>query len=129
MHVLKVLRMEDRLGWGDVLDLTRELNEPLAYKSPREARAILRRAYDEDRWIGQPWRPLLIVEKDTMVPVCELIARRWRMASASSRGYSSVTLQHDVALMIERHAVRLKRLQVQADRADLFRLRSRPLRS
>lgn len=129
MHVLKVLRMEDRLGWGDVLDLTRELNEPLAYELPREARAILRRAYDEDRWIGQPRRPLLIVEKDTMVPVCELIARRWRMASASSRGYSSVTLQHDVALMIERHAVRLKRLQVQADRADLFRLRSRPLRS
>ena len=30
VHVLKVLRMEDRLGWGDVLDLTRQLNEPLA---------------------------------------------------------------------------------------------------
>jgi len=56
----------------------------------------LRRApserYDEDRWLGQPYFPIFIVEKDTMEPVCQPMAQRWQMAFASSRGYSSLKL-------------------------------------
>jgi hypothetical protein len=59
------LRMEGLLGWDMVLDLTRELDEWHVYSSPREARAALRQSYDEDRWLGQRWFPVLIVEKDT----------------------------------------------------------------
>jgi hypothetical protein len=62
----------------------------------------MREAYDEDRWLGQPYFPILIVEKDTMVPVCEPMARAWQMPFASSRGYSSLTLQHDAAEMFIR---------------------------
>jgi hypothetical protein len=80
-----------------VLDLTRELDEWAMYNSPREARAAMRSHYDEDRWIGQPYYPLHVVEKDTMEPVCKPMARRWQMPFASSRGYGSLTLQHDVA--------------------------------
>ena len=35
-----------------------------------------------------------------MVPVCEPMAQRWQMKYASSRGYGSLKLQHDVAQMI-----------------------------
>jgi hypothetical protein len=35
-----------------------------------------------------------------MVPVCEPMAQRWQMKFASSRGYGSLTLQHDVARAI-----------------------------
>jgi hypothetical protein len=83
-----------------VLDLTRDLDRWPAYSSPREARATMRRIYDEDRWLGQPFYPVLIVEKDTMEPVCKPMARAWQMPFASSRGYSSLTLQHDVAEML-----------------------------
>jgi hypothetical protein len=48
-EVLGVLRMNGDLGWDAVLDLTRELDEWLAYGSPREAREAMRRIYDEDR--------------------------------------------------------------------------------
>jgi hypothetical protein len=38
-------------------------------------------------------------------PVCKPMASRWQMPFASSRGYSSLTLQHDVAeLLIHRKA-------------------------
>jgi len=88
-----------------VLDLTRELVQWRFYMSPREARAALRRTYTENRWLGQPYYPILIVEKDTMEPVCQPMASSWQMPFASSRGYSSLKLQHDVAAMLtRRHA-------------------------
>jgi hypothetical protein len=80
-----------------VLDIGRALDEWQTYGSPREARAEMRRSYDEDRWLGQRYYPILIVEKDTMEPVCQPMARGWQMPFASSRGYGSLTLQHDVA--------------------------------
>jgi hypothetical protein len=100
--VLGKLRMAGLLAWDMVLDLTRELTQWQAYASPREARAAARRGYDEDRWLGQRYFPVLVVEKDTMVPISEPIASQWRMPFASSRGYSSLKLQHDVANLIRR---------------------------
>jgi hypothetical protein len=91
-----------------VLDLTRELDEWQVYGNPREARAAMRRSYDEDRWLGQDWYPVLIVEKDTMEPVCKPMASRWQMPFASSRGYSSLRLQHDVADMLNRRLDKTK---------------------
>ena len=102
LDVLGRLRMQDHLGWDAVLDLTRELVEWQTYGSPREARVHMRQRYSEDRWIGQPYYPILIVEKDTMEPICRPMAQRWQMPFASSRGYSSLTLQHDIALMLKR---------------------------
>ena len=46
-------RKQGRLAWRMVLDLTRELDIPLAYEFPREARARMRQIYDEDRWFGE----------------------------------------------------------------------------
>jgi hypothetical protein len=102
LDVLGRLRMQGRLGWNMVLDLTRELVEWQTYSSPREARVYMRQRYSEDRWIGQPYYPILIVEKDTMHPICRPMAQRWQMPFASSRGYSSLTLQHDAALTLKR---------------------------
>jgi hypothetical protein len=45
-------RKEGALRWDAVLDLTRELVELQTYGSAPEARAAMRRDYDEDRWIG-----------------------------------------------------------------------------
>lgn len=88
-EILGTLRKDSRLGWHMVLDLTRELDEWQTYGSPREARAALRRRYDEDRWLGQPYYPISVVEKDTLEPVAKPIASDWQMPFASSRGYGS----------------------------------------
>jgi hypothetical protein len=106
-QVLGILRMQGLLDWDMVLDLTRELTEWQTYDSPREARAQLRDSYSEDRWLGQSRYPIFIVEKDTMVPVCEPIARRRQMPFASSRGYSSLRLQYDVAKMLKERWIKI----------------------
>jgi hypothetical protein len=98
--VLGVIRMQGRLGWHMVLDLTRELVRWRTCSSPREARKRMRQTYTEDKWSGQPCFPIMVVEKDTLVPVCEPMAERWQMPFASSRGYGSLTLQHDTAAML-----------------------------
>jgi hypothetical protein len=103
--ILGTLRKQGLLSWDMVLDLTRDLVEWQVYASPREARATLRRLYSEDRWLGQPYYPVFIVEKDTMEPVCKPMARGWQMPFASSRGYSSLKLQYDTAKLVrDRHA-------------------------
>jgi hypothetical protein len=105
LGVIRILRQQGRLDWEAVLDLTRDLDEWQTFASPREARAAARRAYDEDRWRGQPYYPMLIVEKDTLEPICKPMASRWQMPFASSRGYGSLKLQYDVANMLgERYA-------------------------
>jgi hypothetical protein len=98
--VLGAMRMSGQLGWDMVLDLTRSLDEWEIFNSPREARTRTRETYDEDRWLGQQWFPVFIVEKDTMEPVCKPMASRWQMPFASSRGYSSLRLQHDIAKLL-----------------------------
>jgi hypothetical protein len=104
-EILGKLRKLNQLPWDAVLDLTRELDEWQTYVSPREARSRMRQVYDEDRWFGQLYYPVFIVEKDTMEPICRPMAMRWQMPFASSRGYSSLKLQHDVAAMLrQRHA-------------------------
>jgi hypothetical protein len=110
--VLGKLRMQRRIGWDAVLDLTRELDEWQTYNSPREAREHMRRTYTEDRWIGQRFYPVFIVEKDTMEPVCKPMAQRWQIPFASSRGYASLTLQHDVVAMIKRRHVKAKQIAI-----------------
>ena len=110
--ILGELRKRGEIGWGDVLDLTRELDKPLMFNSHREAREVIRSRYDEDRWIGQPYYPMLIVEKDTLEPICKPMAERWQLPFASSRGYSSLTLQHDVATMLESRWAKGKQLPV-----------------
>jgi hypothetical protein len=104
--ILGTLRKQSRLDWDMVLDLTRELDEWQTFESVRDARACLRRIYTEHLWIGQPRYPILIVEKDTMEPVCKPMARDWQIPFASSRGYGSLKLQHDVAVMIRKRFAR-----------------------
>jgi hypothetical protein len=104
------LRMNGRLAWDAVLDLTGEIAEPLTFRDPRDARQWLRGIYDEDRWLGQDFCTVLIVEKDTMQPVCKPIADRWQIPFASSRGQGSATPQHGVAeLLTRRFAVTRQR--------------------
>jgi hypothetical protein len=106
--VLGTLRKQGRLGWDMVLDLTRELDEWQTYDSTREARSDLRRRYSEDRWLSQLYYPILVVEKDTMEPVAKPMARRWQMPFASSRGYGSLKLQHDIAELIRHRYAKFK---------------------
>ena len=104
--ILGSLRKKGLLSWDMVLDLTRDLVEWEVYASPREARAALRQHYSEDRWLGQPYYPIFIVEKDTMEPICKPFASGWQMPFASSRGYSSLKLQYDVAKLLRNRYAR-----------------------
>jgi hypothetical protein len=107
---LGALRMAGMLGWDAVLDLTRELDQWQTYNSPREARIAMRRHYDEERWLGQKYFPVLIVEKDTLEPICQPIAQCWQMPFASSRGYGSLKLQHDLAKLLNSRYARTRQI-------------------
>ena len=80
-----------------VLDLTRELDEWRTYGSPREARADLRRALRRGPLAGAALLPDPDRREGHDGAGVQADAQRWQMPFASSRGYSSLKLQHDVA--------------------------------
>jgi hypothetical protein len=120
---------EGDLDWDMVLDLTRELEDWQVFASPREARAHLRQYYDEDRWLGQRYFPVFVVEKDTLQPVCRPMAEGWQMKFASSRGYGSLTLQHDTAEKAGCLASRFVQRRDSWRRANRHRVDTAPARS
>src|SRR5262249_61389568 len=93
--VLGTLRKMGRLDWDMVLDLTRELDVWQTYGSPREARAALRERYDEGRWLGEPYFPIFIVEKDTVGPVGQPVAGGRQMPVRPPPGLSSLQPRPD----------------------------------
>lgn len=58
---------------------------------------IVTSCYIEAQRRGQP--------RLTLEPVCKPMAERWQMPFASSRGYSSLKLQHDVEAALENFLV------------------------
>jgi hypothetical protein len=68
------LRMNGRMGRG--VDHGRN-REPLTFRRSTRCTANAARHHDEDWWLGRTLHGL-IVEKDTMQPVCKPIADRWK---------------------------------------------------
>ena len=106
-----MLRKAGRLDWDPVLDLTRDLDEWQTYRSPREAPAALRRRYQEDRWLGQPYSDFNCREGHAGA---SLPADGAAVTDAVrlSRGYGSLKLQHDVAEMLRHRFAKTKQLAV-----------------
>ena len=121
---LGALRMAGRLGW-DRCSISPvswiASGRPTAHHAtPARCYAAV---YDEDRWIGQPLYPVLIVEKDTLEPVCKPSRRRWQMPVR----IVARLLVTEIAVRRSADAARPLR-QDRAVRDHLFRLRSRPER-
>jgi hypothetical protein len=59
---------------------------------------------------GSPTSRFWWSEKDTLEPVAKPIAQQWQMRFASSRGYGSLSVQHDAALALNKRFARTKQL-------------------
>ena len=61
-------RMAGLISWDAIQDRTREVRGAGAYhNSPALAIASVADGYSKDLWADQPWRPLVVVEKDAQL--------------------------------------------------------------
>lgn len=88
-NVLSDARRAGEIDWDAIVDRTRHVRVPPAWKNPAELVATCATAFDVDWWARQPYRPLVMIEKDALVGVLEVACAEWHCPYFSCRGYTS----------------------------------------
>jgi hypothetical protein len=86
-------RLAGLVSWRAIEDRTRYTRDNVMYSSPTHAVASARAGYKVDLWRGQPFRPVVGVEKDAMIGVIGNVCHDLRVPFCSFRGYSSQSQQ------------------------------------
>lgn len=82
-------RMAGLIDWDLLEDRTRKVRSIAHFESPEEGLTALHQQYHIDKWLDQPVRPEVWVEKDALVGVIDGICKELDVACLSCRGYCS----------------------------------------
>jgi len=97
---VRVLRLNDDLDWGDIVDNVRDVHVNTTWSSPGAILRTMVAWYDHDFWSGcerSEERPIIWVEKDAIAGLIRPVCDRWQVPLVVARGNPSVSLLHDVA--------------------------------
>jgi hypothetical protein len=82
-------RLAGLIDWKTIQDRTRNLRARPHWKSPHEIVEACADQYSIDRWLDQPYRPEVWIEKDALVGVIEDVCTKLDVPYFSCRGYTS----------------------------------------
>lgn len=87
--IINDARLAGRLDWDYIVDRTRNIEIPSSWDSPASIIRAAAESYYVDRWVGQPYRVEVWVEKDALGGVIERACDDDRVPWFSCRGYTS----------------------------------------
>jgi hypothetical protein len=82
-------RLAGIVSWTAIEDRTRTLMGTNTVASPEQAIKDVAADYKRDLWAGQPWRPMVVVEKEAQIGNIAGICNKLRIDFYASRGYNS----------------------------------------
>lgn len=82
-------RLVGLIDWDVIVDRTRNLQSVAHHVNPSHAVAELAARFRIDKWIDQPYRPEVWIEKDALVGVIEGVCHELDVPYFSCRGYTS----------------------------------------
>lgn len=82
-------RLAGLISWDAIEDRTRFVRGRYYFNGPKQCVLQARNSYMIDRWAGQPFRPIVGIEKDALIGVIEEICHELCVDYTSFRGYSS----------------------------------------
>lgn len=97
-------RIAGKLDWSAIEDRTRNVKRPSVWRSPGDIIEAVADQYQEDLWIGQPYRPEVWIEKDALVGVIEGVCKELRVPYFACRGYASQSEIYDAGKRFRRTA-------------------------
>lgn len=95
------LRRDGRVPYGHVSDGSRYVLGSGTQSSAEVALRSAARMYRRQVWETQPVRIMLFSEKDAIVGTIAEVARRWDVSLGVTRGYSSETQVHEIAMSLD----------------------------
>ena len=94
-------RLAGEIDWDAIEDRARQPQAAPHWSNVREALDARLRSFRLDRWMGQPKRVELWVEKDALAGVLLPIAVRWHITLMVNRGYSSSSAMYESAMRLQ----------------------------
>ena len=94
---LKTLRLEGRVRWNQITDMTRWQRKPLTFNNLESAVEHTRLTYRRAVWQGLNCRVFIVLEKDTLAGVVGQVTDEYDVPLLVTRGFSSLTFQRGVA--------------------------------
>jgi hypothetical protein len=95
--VAKRLREADILPWRWIVDGLRQMYKPSSWSGLADFAETTRNCYRKDLWAAQAEYVHVFCEKDAMAGVLRPVADEYDIALSIIRGYSSLTMVHEVA--------------------------------
>lgn len=89
-------RMAGLLDWDWIEDRMRTVAELAHWQDPREIVGAVARQYRVDKWSNQPYRPVVLIEKDALAGVIEPTCEALDVAYLACRGYTSVSAMKEM---------------------------------
>lgn len=96
-------RMAGLIDWDSIEDRTRNLQSLNKWGSPRQIIRAAYSSYREDKWLLQPNRIEVWVEKDALIGVIEGICQEYEVDYFACRGYTSQSEMRSAAERIRRY--------------------------
>lgn len=84
-------RLAGLIDWGAIEDRTRFLRGNTWEQTPEDAVRALLDKYQIEKWMGQPFRPEVWIEKDALIGVIQEVCERLDIDYFSCRGYVSLS--------------------------------------
>lgn len=94
-------RLAGLIDWEAVVDRTRDLKSLSHWNSPADIVDACARQFRFDKWVGQPRRVEVWVEKDAIVGILEPICNELDVAYFSCRGYTSQSEMWSAAMRLK----------------------------
>ena len=102
--ILNDARLAGLVDWSAIEDRTRNLAGVYHVDDVPDAIADAHRTYRIDKWIDQPTRPEIWVEKEALAGIVGRVANRCDVGFVSCRGYMSQSEMHAAAMRFLRRA-------------------------
>ena len=94
----KMLRIDGRLDWDLIIDVSREVKSVSTWDSPDELIRAAHRQFKLDLWANQEYRVQVWIEKVGLLALLEDIIETYRVPVYPGKGYSGLSFIREAAL-------------------------------
>lgn len=99
--IINDARLAGLVDWDAIVDRTRDLKSLAHWSSPADIVDACARQFRVDKWVGQPRRVEVWIEKDALVGVIEGVCNELDVAYFSCRGYTSQSEMWSAAMRLK----------------------------
>jgi len=88
-NIINDARLAGLVDWNYLTDRTRWVRENSHWSNPTRIMDSVVTSYAHEKWLGQPERPIVMIEKDALVGVIQGVCEELDVPHFSCRGYTS----------------------------------------